>query len=162
MSLAAPDAGLRFRPMARSDLDRVMAINQESFPHPWSAELMERELGHPWSTVLLAIPSGGEQVAGFIVFWTVHDEVHVLNVAVGADLRRRGVARALMDEAARLGRERGARLVTLEVRKGNEAALALYRQLGYREVGFRPNYYAEEGEDAVVMELLITGRGPGG
>lgn len=148
----------RFRPMRPGDLDRVMAINFESFQHPWSADLMRRELFHEWSTILLAVEPGpgGEAVLGFIVFWVVHDEVHVLNVAVAGEHRRRGVARALMAEAALRGRARGARLVTLEVRRSNGPALALYRALGYREVAVRPRYYAEEGEDAIVMELALA------
>jgi ribosomal-protein-alanine N-acetyltransferase len=143
--------------MRSADLDEVMAINHQSFRHPWSADLMRRELFHDWSTILLAVDQGepGEVVLGFIVFWVVHDEVHVLNVAVAEEHRRRGVARALMEEAALRGRARGARLVTLEVRRSNGAALALYRRLGYREVGVRPRYYAEEGEDAIVMELTL-------
>jgi len=151
-------AAFRFRPMRPADLDRVMVINSESFEHPWSADLMRRELFHEWSTILLAVEQGpaSEGVLGFIVFWVVHDEVHVLNVAVAAEHRRRGVARALMGEAALRGRARGARLVTLEVRRSNAPALALYRALGYREVAVRPRYYAEEGEDAIVMELALT------
>jgi len=146
--------------MAPSDLDRVVAINEESFLHPWAADLLRRELLHDWSTILLAEEEGGArgagaEILGFIVFWLVHDELHVLNVAVGARHRRRGVARRLMEEAAARGRAAGARMVTLEVRRGNEAALSLYRALGYREVGVRPRYYAEEGEDAVVMELSL-------
>jgi len=150
----APPA-IQFRPMRRADLDRVMVVNHQSFAHPWSADLLRRELLHDWSTILLAVGEGadGEVLLGFIVFWLVHDEVHVLNVAVAQEHRRRGVARALMQEAAQRGRARQARLVTLEVRTGNAAAIALYRQLGYREVGLRPRYYAEENEDAVVMEL---------
>jgi ribosomal-protein-alanine N-acetyltransferase len=155
-------ASPRFRPMAPEDLDRVMVINQQSFAHPWSADLMRRELLHDWSTVLLAVepePGGGgpgergERIVGFIVSWLIHDEVHVLNVAVDPAHRRRGLARALMEQAHARGRSSGARLVTLEVRRGNEGARALYRSLGYREVAVRPNYYAEEGEDAVIMEL---------
>jgi ribosomal-protein-alanine N-acetyltransferase len=144
--------------MRPADLDRVMVINSESFEHPWSADLMRRELFHEWSTILLAVEQGpdSEGVLGFIVFWVVHDEVHVLNVAVAAEHRRRGVARALMGEAALRGRARGARLVTLEVRRSNGPALALYRALGYREVAVRPRYYAEEGEDAIVMELALA------
>lgn len=151
-------AAFRFRPMRPPDLDRVMAINSQSFEHPWSADLMRRELFHEWSTILLAVEQGpaSEGVLGFIVFWVVHDEVHVLNVAVAAEHRRRGVARALMGEAALRGRARGARLVTLEVRRSNGPALALYRALGYREVAVRPRYYAEEGEDAIVMELALA------
>jgi len=151
---AAP--ALRFRAMEEADLPRITEINAQSFLHPWSEELMRREMVHPWSTVLLAVLGAGPgAVLGFVVFWTVHDEVHVLNVAVALEHRRRGVARALMDQAVAHGRAKGARLVTLEVRRGNAGAIALYRDLGYEEVGIRANYYQEEGEDAVVMELRL-------
>jgi ribosomal-protein-alanine N-acetyltransferase len=135
------------------DLPRLVEIEKEGFRHPWSRELLERELSHAWSTILLAVEDGGrgESLVGFIVFWLVHDEVHILNVVTAREARRRGVGRALMDEAAEAGRKRGAVLATLEVRRSNEAALALYRSLGYRQVGVRPNYYSDEGEDAIVM-----------
>ncbi len=159
----APAAELRFRRMRPEDLPRVVEIERDGFRHPWSRDLLERELSHAWSTVLLALEeragprsSPGERsevVVGFIVFWLVHDEVHVLNIATAREERRRGIGRALMEEAAEAGRRRGATLVTLEVRRSNHAALARYRPLGYRQVGVRPNYYAEEGEDAIVMVL---------
>jgi [ribosomal protein S18]-alanine N-acetyltransferase len=147
--------GLRFRRVEAGDLPRLVEIEKEGFRHPWSRELLERELTHAWSTILLAVEGLGpaEQLIGFIVFWLVHDEVHVLNVVTARPARRRGVARALMEEAADAGRKRGAVLATLEVRRSNEAALGLYRSLGYRQVGVRPKYYAEEGEDAIVMLL---------
>jgi ribosomal-protein-alanine N-acetyltransferase len=63
-----------------------------------------------------------------------------------------------MDHVAELGRARACRLATLEVRRSNEAALALYRALGYRQVGVRPRYYAEEGEDAILMTLDLDPR----
>jgi [ribosomal protein S18]-alanine N-acetyltransferase len=146
----------RFRRMRREDLDRVVAIEKDGFRHPWSRDLLERELDHVWSTILLATGEdgrGGEAVVGFIVFWLVHDEVHVLNIATALEARRRGVGRALMDAAVEAGRARGATLATLEVRRSNAPAIALYRELGYRQVGVRPNYYADEGEDAIVMVL---------
>jgi ribosomal-protein-alanine N-acetyltransferase len=90
---------------------------------------------------------------GFVVYWLIHDELHVLNIATALEERRRGVARALMEEAARRARAAGAVLATLEVRRSNASALALYRDLGYRQVGIRPNYYVDEGEDAIVMVL---------
>ncbi|MGC3998770.1 MAG: ribosomal protein S18-alanine N-acetyltransferase [Anaeromyxobacter sp.] len=95
----------------------------------------------------------GEQVLGFIVFWLVHDEVHILNVASAREARRRGIGRALMLEAHEAGRRKSAAISTLEVRRSNLPALALYQSLGYRQVGVRPNYYAEEREDAIVMIL---------
>jgi ribosomal-protein-alanine N-acetyltransferase len=58
-----------------------------------------------------------------------------------------------MNEAIERGRQNGATLVTLEVRRSNHGALDLYRNLGFRAVGIRPNYYVDEGEDAVVMIL---------
>ena len=149
------EAGVSLRRMSADDVERVVEIEKDGFKHPWSGELLRRELHHDWSTALVATtPAGdGESVVAFIVFWIVHDEVHVLNVAVAAAARRRGIARRLMDEAAERGRRAGARLATLEVRRSNEAALTLYRAIGYRQVGVRPNYYADEGEDAIVMVL---------
>jgi ribosomal-protein-alanine N-acetyltransferase len=142
--------------MRQDDLSRVAEIERAAFSHPWSSDLLQRELAHDWSTILLAterLPDAGELVLGFIVYWLVHDELHVLNVAVAAEARRRGVARALMREAESRGRAMGATLATLEVRRSNLPARELYCTLGYREMGVRPNYYADEGEDAIVMEL---------
>nr|WP_242395323.1 ribosomal protein S18-alanine N-acetyltransferase [Anaeromyxobacter sp. SG63] len=142
--------------MRPEDLDRAVEIEKSGFRHPWSRDLLARELSHAWSTVLVAEEDpgrGGGGIVGFIVFWLVHDEVHVLNVATATEARRRGIGRALMDAAVEAGRKRGARLATLEVRRTNVPAIALYRALGYREIGIRPNYYADEGEDAIVMLL---------
>ena len=151
---------LSFRRMRLEDLDRVMEIEKDGFAHPWSADLLRREMTHDWSTILVATEvrhglgaAAREAVLGFIVFWLVHDEVHVLNIATAIEERRRGIGRALMDEAAERGRRAGAVLATLEVRRSNAAAIALYRELGYRQVGVRPNYYADEGEDAIVMVM---------
>jgi ribosomal-protein-alanine N-acetyltransferase len=146
--------------MALEDLERVMEIERDGFAHPWSMDLLRREMVHDWSTILLATatrsgPGGlaSEVITGFIVYWLVHDELHVLNIATAVEERRRGVGRALMDEASARARKAGAVLSTLEVRRSNAAALALYRDLGYRQVGVRPNYYADEGEDAIVMVM---------
>lgn len=145
-------AGLRLRRMVIDDLDRVMDIEVRAFKHPWSAELFRRELQHDWSTVLVA--EAGEPAAtilGFIIFWLVHDEIHILNVATDPERRRQGIARALLKECVERGRAHGARLATLEVRRSNVAAIKLYETFGFRSVGIRPNYYSDEGEDAIVM-----------
>jgi len=155
-------ARLRFRPVQPADLPRVMEIERGAFAHPWSEDLVRRELEHDWSIFLVATearaePSGEspEAVVGFVIAWLVHDELHVLNVAVAPEERRRGMGRALMEEVQGRGRRQGARLATLEVRSSNAPALALYRALGWRQVGIRPGYYADENEDAVIMELHL-------
>jgi ribosomal-protein-alanine N-acetyltransferase len=150
-------AKLEIRRMRPDDLDEVMEIERAAFKHPWSPELFRRELEHDWSTILVAIepltsaPKGGERIIGFLIHWLVHDEVHILNVAVDPAHRRMGIARALMAETERRANAASAALLTLEVRRSNQAALELYRAFDYRPVGVRPNYYVDEGEDAIVM-----------
>jgi len=150
---AAPSHGYLFRRMVAADLEEVMRVERLAFAHPWSTDLFKRELEHDWSTVLLAEEPrpDGVTLLGFVIFWLVHDELHILNVAIDPPQRRRGVARALLHEVLRRGQAHGAVLATLEVRKSNVAALGLYTGLGFRSVGVRPNYYVDEGEDAVVM-----------
>jgi ribosomal-protein-alanine N-acetyltransferase len=149
--LQAPEPlALELRRMVEGDLDAVLALQQRCFVHPWSAELVRRELTHDWSTVLVADDADG-QLVGFLIYWLVHDEVHILNIATDPQVRRRGVARTLIGRAMKTGRERQCRLATLEVRRSNTAAIELYRAFGFRAVGVRPNYYVDEGEDAIVM-----------
>ncbi len=149
---------LRVRRMAREDLDRVAEIEARSFPTPWSRRMLEAELGREWSTALVAAqarPDRGDSVIGFALFWTVVDEVHVLDLAVDPSHLRRGVASLLVSAMLAEAREEGARLVSLEVRRSNVAAQILYRRHGFRPTGVRPRYYVEEGEDALIMELEL-------
>ena len=146
------------RRMRPDDLEEVMVIERAAFRHPWSPELFRRELEHDWSTILVAVEpltsapgKGSERIIAFLIYWLVHDEVHILNVAVSPENRRRGIARVLMGETEKRAVQAGATLMTLEVRRSNGAALELYRAFDYRAVGVRPNYYVDEGEDAIVM-----------
>jgi ribosomal-protein-alanine N-acetyltransferase len=155
---AGAAGGIAFRRMREDDLPRVMEIERAAFSHPWSEDLVRRELSHEFSTVLLATDAGGagERIVGFAVTWLVHDELHVLNVAVAPEARRRGVAGALLDEAEARAGEKGARVAMLEVRRSNSPAIGLYRARGYRDVAVRPRYYAEDGEDALVMDKPLA------
>ncbi len=143
------------RKMTPEDLPEVLEIEAIAFTNPWSPDLLKRELTHDWSTILLAeedTPTG-RRLLGFLIFWLVHDELHILNVATHPSHRRRGVARAVLEATLERGRAHRCTLATLEVRRSNEAALDLYRSYGFRAVGIRPNYYVDEGEDAIVMVL---------
>lgn len=150
-------ARLEIRRMRPEDLDELMVIERDAFRHPWSRELFRRELEHDWSTILVAVepltsaPGGSERLVGFLIYWLVHDEVHVLNVAVALEHRRKGIARLLMAETEKRAQEAHASLMTLEVRRSNVAALDLYREFDFRAVGVRPHYYVDENEDAIVM-----------
>jgi ribosomal-protein-alanine N-acetyltransferase len=137
------------RRMTADDLEKVMAIEQVAFSNPWSLEMVKKELSHDWSTVLLA--ERADEVLGFAIFWLVADELHVLNVATAHAHRRKGVALAVMEAALEVGAAHRCRIATLEVRRGNQAAIALYQRLGFKPVGMRPAYYSDDREDAVLM-----------
>ena len=90
-------------------------------------------------------------MAGYLVFWVLPPEIHILNIAVRPDLRSRGIGRTLLDYLFAYAGERGADRLFLEVRPSNVAARALYKRAGFLVTGKRPNYYAEEGEDAILL-----------
>ena len=83
----------------------------------------------------------------------VAGEAQVYNIAIAPEFRREGIGEALLRHMIAKAEDDGCVLVTLEVRGGNEAAMALYKKLGFREVGRRKGYYAKGGEDAVLMDL---------
>ncbi len=143
------EPSLEIRPMTAADLDRVMELQRRAFTHPWTTEMVKKELTQDWSTVLLAQDAG--KLLGISIFWLVHDELHLLNIATDPDHRQQGIARALLEATLASGRGHKCRIATLEVRRSNGPALALYKNHGFRPVGLRPNYYTDDREDAVVM-----------
>jgi [ribosomal protein S18]-alanine N-acetyltransferase len=94
------------------------------------------------------------EIAGFLLAWDVADEVHLLDVVVAVNARRRGHGRALLQALLEHARTRRARLVLLEVRKSNQAARELYEKLGFSRCGERLRYYSD-GEDAVLMQVEV-------
>lgn len=136
--------------MAAEQLPQVLDLEARAFDHPWSPELVAREVEQDHSLLLVA--TDGERVVGFVIVWLILDEVHILNVAVEPGLRRRGIARMLLGELLGRAAARGFSLSTLEVRVGNTPAIELYRGLGFRTVGRRRRYYSD-GEDALIMDL---------
>lgn len=130
------------------DLDAIEVIERASFPRPWPRSTFEAELARDVGRLVVA---RREAVIGFINYWLVAGELHVLAVATHPDERRRGVAAALVDHALAEARGTGCTLATLEVRRGNRAAIALYERAGFRTVHVRQRYYEDNNEDALVM-----------
>lgn len=122
--------------------------------------MLEAELvGNQFAHFLVAV-QGGEtgrvgqtRIIGYHCFWIVFEELRLMNVAVHASMRRRGVGRALVTEAICQGLTQTATRAILEVRVSNEPAQSLYRSLGFIELGRRLRYYSHPDEDAVLMEL---------
>jgi [ribosomal protein S18]-alanine N-acetyltransferase len=135
-----------------TDVRSLWEIEQLSYAAPWSLWCFLAEYANSKSTILVAGPPAPHawETWGFVVFWLVADEMHLLNLAVHPARRRRGVSRALLTAAMLQARGEGAAVAWLEVRPSNEAALTLYQSCGFTEVGLRPGYYTDNNEDALI------------
>lgn len=133
------------------ELDDVLAIEHASFTNPWTremylAELQNRDVS---SCYVARTPEG--RAAAFCSFWLVLDELHINNLAVAPDQRRRGAATALLQRVFADATIRGARRATLEVRRSNVEAQQLYERFGFVVSGVRLRYYSQPVEDALVL-----------
>src|SRR5262245_16353629 len=146
--------------MRADDLDAVLAIERASFSMPWSRgaflyEIHQNRVARCW------VMRDESEVVGYLCLWEVADEVHITNIAVRPDRRRRGLARTLLGGILDEARQRQLRQVVLEVRPSNTEARTLYESFGFRVVGRRRGYYYDTGEDALVMEADLQAAQPG-
>jgi len=144
---------IRIGECEEEDIREIIAIERDSFPSPWSENLFQGEMTNPIARMLVGRvdPLPGKAVAGYVVYWLVADEMHLHNIAVRKDQRRKRVASLLLREAIRASQSEGARRVTLEVRRSNRPALNLYEKFGFSVKGVRPGYYSDTGEDALIF-----------
>ena len=145
------------------DLDALIALEIECHSHPWSARGLRDALvpgtGRRGILVLRGpwTPDDARRgIRAYCATEVVADEVHIHNLAVAPEARRRGLARRLLALALEIAARHGARTAHLEVREGNAAARALYRAAGFTEDGRRRDYYSSPTEDAI----LLSRRGP--
>jgi ribosomal-protein-alanine N-acetyltransferase len=128
------------------------------FEKAWDTESFLRLLTHPGSTAFLARVGTPQQTAGFILSQLAADEAEILTVGVRKDSQRHGIAHRLVEATARAAKKAEARRLFLEVGQGNAAAIALYKKLGFQQVGQRKGYYEHPGapaEDALVLALTL-------
>ncbi|MBI4639722.1 MAG: ribosomal protein S18-alanine N-acetyltransferase [Candidatus Tectomicrobia bacterium] len=146
---------IRIEKMVEADLDEVVVIEKQSYASPWPRALFLSELRDVNSAhLLVARPvhrGTPDHVLGYICFWVVVDEAHIVNVAVHPLYRRQGIGEKLMRETLQYAREVGCLRATLEVRVSNHGAQRLYEKLGFIPVAIRKRYYSDNGEDAIVM-----------
>ena len=142
-------------PMNANDLDGVLAIENAVYPFPWTRGNFADSLAAGYSAWVCRI--GGELV-GYAVIMMVLDEAHLLNISVDQSRHGMGFGARLLRHAMSVARTLGARMLLLEVRPSNSAALALYRHFGFAQIGVRRGYYpAKSGrEDALVMTHALV------
>lgn len=138
------------RRMTAEDIEQVYQIELATFTPPWSRESFHEEMERNKCARYLVAEADGHIIA-YAGAWCIFEEGHITNVAVDKAYRGQGVGRritaALMQYAANLG----VQYMTLEVRRGNLTAQALYKSLGFEELGVRKRYYEDNGEDALLM-----------
>jgi ribosomal-protein-alanine N-acetyltransferase len=141
---------LTLRAFTAEDVAQAVEIERRVFTDPWNAEFFHGELDQSMVHARVAEIDGA--LAGYSVAWLGAGDGHLGNLAVAPPHRRRGVARALLEDLLDAARAQGADGIALEVRTSNFAAQGLYHAYGFRLVGLRRGYYRDNGEDALVME----------
>jgi ribosomal-protein-alanine N-acetyltransferase len=131
-------------------LDAIDEIERHSFPNPWPRATFEAELANEIARIDVLLDPR-DRVLGFNNYWLVASEVHILAIATHPDRRRGGIGRALLEHAFITGRACACELATLEVRRGNLPAIALYERCGFKQTHVRARYYQDNDEDALVM-----------
>jgi len=140
---------VKTRDMTVDDMEDVLSIERASFPTPWAEGMFLGEMKHPFCHDLVGLVEG--QIVGYISFAIIYDEIHLRNLAVHKDWKKRSVASKLLSRMINISSGRGARYGVLEVRGSNEAALGLYKKFGFVVKGTRPFYYTDTGEAALIM-----------
>ncbi len=137
--------------MEERHLPGLAMLEKECFSTPWSEAALREELG---KGIFLVAENGGE-ILGYAGCQTVLDEGYITNVAVTRKARKKGVGRALILRMLEIASERKLSFVTLEVRKSNAPAIALYKGLGFSKVGVRKNFYSNPREDAELWKIVM-------
>ena len=163
--------------MTRSDLRQVRRIERAAYTDAWPQTTFERELRNGFAEYFVAVelpPDDGDdgrpprgalaplrwlvglggvrdRVVGFGGVWFTVDQLHLVTIAVDPELQGRGIARRMLLHCFSLAREAEMRSVVLEVRASNDRAIELYEQFGFQRAGRLDRYYADNGEDALVM-----------
>lgn len=135
--------------MNESHVAQIAELEKICFSDPWSENSVASELNNPLSVWLVAEENG--IVCGYVGSQTVLDETDMMNIAVHPDFRRKGIAAALIAELVRLLKERGSRILRLEVRESNAPAISLYETMGFTQLGLRKNYYRNPKENALIL-----------
>jgi ribosomal-protein-alanine N-acetyltransferase len=141
------------RQMDVNDIGWIMEIERKSFISPWSKTMFEETIFSPIYKGFVI--EHNKDIIGYIVFYTVSVEAHIMNLAVEPTERNKGYARQLLNHTLELFRERDITECYLEVREHNEEAQRLYKYFGFEVIGRRKKYYPETGEDALVMRLFL-------
>lgn len=141
---------LIYRQMTEQDVAAVAELEKRCFADPWSEQMFIDVIGN--RRQYFCVVTDNDRIIAYAGMMIVLDEGQVMNVAVDAEYRQRGIGRGLMNNLISYGRENQVTFYTLEVRESNAAARSLYQKIGFRDTGRRPDYYYNPTEAAILMD----------
>ena len=144
----------KFRPMQIDDLDAIMKIEPQIYPHPWTRGNFSDSISSGYSASVLL---HDDKIIGYALLMMVLDEAHLLNLSIATAYQKQGLGRYLLEHMLQIAKNHQAANMFLEVRPSNISAIALYENIGFNEMAIRRNYYpaANGREDAVLMGLAL-------
>jgi ribosomal-protein-alanine N-acetyltransferase len=168
----------KVRHMTMGDIPQVVDVERESFPTTWPQTAYRRELANKFARYIVLIdserplsaselpqprrkfglfrrqetePVSNERVIGYVGMWLMLDQAHIVAIAVRERYRRQGLGELLLVKAIDEAIDAGMESITLEVRRSNLGAQALYEKYRFLKVGVRARYYSDNHEDAIIM-----------
>ncbi len=143
--------------IAFAHLPHLLAIEEQSYPDPWTPGMFNQEVVNPASHFHVAMLE--TEVIGYGGFWLTAGEAHITKLTVASPYRRQGFGTNIMLHLLREAARINAMVMRLEVRESNAAARTLYERLGFSVIGVRRGYYSRCPENAVVMEKWLLEKG---
>lgn len=138
----------RTRLANKDDIEKIHAIEVETFENPWSEKSIENAIVKDDLSDILLVEVD-EDLAGYISFMKIYDEIHIGNVAVAKKFRGQNIGSELFEGLIKIAEKENFKM-TLEVEKTNEVAFNLYKKYNFEIVGERKNYYGIN-RDAYIM-----------
>lgn len=141
--------GLVIRPAAPSDAPGIAELEIETSGHPWSKESILHDITESNIAVVISAELD-DKLVGYADVWNIAGEGQLNNIAVTGAARGNHIGQKMMEYLFDALRESGATEMSLEVRVSNTPARRMYEKLGFVNLGIRPGYYEDNGEDAVI------------
>ncbi|CAM2057627.1 (ribosomal protein S18)-alanine N-acetyltransferase [Desulfovibrionales bacterium] len=137
-----------------SDLPELLALERQCFAYPWGKEqlwlALEQQMFYVFGLKDIS------RLLAYISYYHMYEEMEILNIAVRPEYRQQGLGRRLLRLVLRIGRKMGIQRVILEVQSSNVAARTLYARFGFTQVSLRKGYYQDNGDDALILAMLLT------
>ncbi len=143
-----------YEKMLKSHVSQIAQLEKQCFSDPWSEKSIASELENPLSLWLVALQ--GDLVVGYVGSQSVLGEADMMNIAVDEAYRRQGIGKNLVLQLVEKLKEQGVHSLSLEVRQSNAPAISLYEEMGFQQVGLRPNYYRNPKENAMIFRKEWT------